>query len=307
MRILTVYIHYAVSSGTFLTRALRRLGHDVRSLGPSTGQHIWGIEIPAEYVQRADISNAWSTGQLFPTVLDLDCLDMGGWQPELIITSDSAYTITGRAACPHVLLAMDNHCRNYRNLEAEGAIFDAMFMAHSWGARIGEPNVYWLPPGYDPETHTDLHQEREMDVVLVGYPYQERMEMRTAFVASGLRCLFAVGLVWDHYNTAYNKSKVAVVKSVKGDLPQRFLENMAQGCCVLSDRIEDADKLGFVAGVDYWPYTTTAEAVREANYLRDSGMWREIAANGKKKVLGHEWDTRAAQILETVFKEQVTA
>jgi hypothetical protein len=305
MKILTVFIHYPVSSGTFLTRALRRLGHEVRSLGPTTGRAIWGVEVPEEYVQTPNYEHAWVLGQPFPIVQNIaDFGALDGWMPDLIITSDSNYTVTGRATVPHVLFGADNHVRNYRALQAEGAEWDAMFMAHSWGARIGEPGVFWCPPGYDPEAHTDLGLERDMDVALLGYPYPARMELRQAFTAAGLRGLFAIGPVWDRYNAAYNQAKIAVVKSVTGDLPQRFLENMAQGCCVLADRIEDAGKLGFVAGVDYWPYTTPAEAVREAFYLRDTGQWREIAANGKKKVVFHTWDVRAEQILDTVFAKE---
>lgn len=299
MNILLAMVHWPVSSGTFLKRAFARLGHDVRSVGPCTGRSIWGIEVPEQYVQHPDKWLEWQVGQPFPDMGVVDSL--GEWQPDLIVTSDSTFTITGKGPVAHVLYGADNHVRNYRQLEAEGAVWDAMFMCHSWGARIGEPGVYWSPPGYDPEAHTDLGMARPLDVCLIGYPYAERMAMREAFQAAGLSNLFAIGPVWDNYNAAYNQAKIALVRSIKGDVPQRFLENMAQGCCVLADRLEDAPKMGFVAGVDYWPYKDTESAVREAKFLLETEMWPTIAASGQRKVRGHEWDVRAQQLLDTVF------
>jgi len=300
MRILIAHIHWVVSSGTYMKRAFARMGHDVRSIGPCPGRHIWGIDVPEPYVQEPDYEMNWQVGQPFP---DMSVVDkMGDWQPDLIVTADSTFTITGKGPMPHVLFGMDNHVRNYRALEAEGAVFDSMFMAHSWGARIGEMGVYWCPPGYDPLAHTDLGGERPLDVCLIGYPYDDRIALRAAFQEHGIKSLFAIGVVWDQYNAAYNQSKIALVKSIKGDVPQRFLENMAQGCCVLSDRLDDAEKMGFVAGVDYWPYKTKEDAVREAQFLLETGIWPTIAANGKRKVVGHTWDNRALQILATVFE-----
>jgi len=43
MRVLVVCIHYPVASGRYMVDALKRMGHDVRSIGPSTGAQIWGM------------------------------------------------------------------------------------------------------------------------------------------------------------------------------------------------------------------------------------------------------------------------
>lgn len=303
MNILLAFIHYPVSSGTFLKRAFARLGHDTRSLGPCTGREVWGLEVPEQYVQVPDFLTNWQTGRPFP---DMGAVDALGWQPDLIVTSDSQFTITGKGRAPHVLFGMDNHVRNYRQLEAEGAAWDSLYVAHSWGARIGEPGVYHCPPGYDPDAHTDLGTERKLDVCLIGYPYAERMALSEAFIKAGMSGLFAIGVLWDRYNAAYNQAKIAIVKSINGDVPQRFLENMAQGCCVLADKLDDAPKLGFVAGADYWPYKDTADAVQQARFILDTEIWPALAASGKKKVQPHTWDARAEQVMNTVFAQAVT-
>ena len=101
MRILIAHIHWVVSSGTYMKRAFARLGHDVRSIGPCPGRHIWGIDVPEPYVQEPDYEMNWNVGQPFP---DMSVVDkMGDWQPDLIVTADSTFTIVGRGPMPHVL------------------------------------------------------------------------------------------------------------------------------------------------------------------------------------------------------------
>jgi spore maturation protein CgeB len=173
-----------------------------------------------------------------------------------------------------------------------------MFFAHSWGARVHETNAHWLPIGYDPEAHTDLGIERDVEVGMMGVIYQNRIDILNAMAGAGLNVQAGMGLLWDDYNAFYNRCKIALVRSIDGDLTQRFFENMAQGCCVLADRPRDAEKAGFVAGVDYWTYDGTPEgATREAKFLLDSGQWQVIARNGQRKVNGHTWDKR----LQTLF------
>ena len=70
MKILIACIHYPSASGRFIARAFRRLGHDVRTTGPSTGAGIWGIEVDPRWIWTPDF--------------DPD----GAWKPELIITAE---------------------------------------------------------------------------------------------------------------------------------------------------------------------------------------------------------------------------
>lgn len=301
MRILVACILYPVASGRFIQRALVRMGHDVRVVGPTTGNEIWGMTVDEKWAWKPDVTIR-PHGLLFPTPMQDVQQILGEWVPELVITADSAYTLIGEFPCPHVLWGQDNHVRDYAYDLPGGVPFDAMFMAHTWGTRMDEPNAYWLPPCYDPVMCTDLGVERDLDMVVIGYPYPDRIALVEAMRQAGINIVAALGVIYDDYNALYNRAKIGFVKSSHGDVTNRMLENMAQGCCVLADRVADADKLGFVAGVDYWPYTTADEAVREARMLLEMGRWRAIAANGQRKVLagGHTWDDRAAKMLEIV-------
>lgn len=280
LRILISAIHWPVASGRYLERALKRLGHDVRTVGPSTGTGIWNMNVSPQWV--------WEPSYR-PEEED--------WTPDLWITADShyAYNPQPTLTCPHICFGMDNHVRTYADL---GLKFDAMFLAHSWGARMGEPNVYWTPPGYDPACHINWQRERPVDIGMMGFPYQERVEMISQFRAAGLNVTAGIGLVWDDYATFYNGVKIALVKSVMGDLTQRFLECMAMGCCVLADKMQDADKLNFQPGHDYLLYNDVADAINKARHALNQDTWKDHAILGQKKVGPHTWDARAATMLE---------
>ena len=292
MKILIAAAHFPVASGRFIARAFRRLGHDVRTVGPAMGNEIWGMKVEEKHVWNPD----WVYG--VDGVVSITNPDDAGWIPDLEITADCGFTITSGIDCPHVVWGMDNHVRRYDMIT-----FDAYFLAHSWANHSDEPKFNWLPPCYDPEAHTDLVlADRPVDVGMVAVAYQERIDMVGKFMASNVEVKACTGLLWEEYNMAYNLTKIALVKSMCGDLTQRFFEGMAQGCCVLADRVVDAEKLGFIAGVDYWTYSTPDEAVREAKMLIDTGLYKTIAKNGQNKVRSfhHTWDDRALKLLETM-------
>ena len=284
MKILISAIHYPVCSARYIARALRRLGHEVRTVGPATGNVIWGMEVDP----RWNWEPSYHLG-------DAERVAFGTWPPELMITADSAYTIPN-GYCPHIIWGMDNHVRDYW----PDRKFDKLFLSHSWGARMCEPNAYWLPAAYDPEAHTDLGQERDIDIGLMGMLYNDRVDYLNAMVGADLKIYGNLGALWDDYNSICNHFKIAFVKSVCGDLTQRFLEGMAQGCCVLADSVADAYKLGFIPGVDYLCYDSIPDAIAKAKRALESGAWKDIAARGKEKVRPHTWDARAAEMLRVV-------
>ena len=289
MKILIACIHYPSASGRFIARAFRRLGHDVRPTGPSTGAGIWGIEVDPRWIWTPDFDPAMDSWQL----------DGADWNPDLMITADSGYIFdwVPRKPTPHILWGVDNHVRDY-----QGRIYDAMFFAHNWGYRIGEPNTHWLPPAYDPETHVDFHRERDIPVGMMAVPYHSRQAMADRFAQMGLPLVAGVGMLWDDYRDWYNRVKVAVLKSVMGDLTQRFFECMAMGCAVLCDHPKDAEALGFRAYIDYLPYYDDDDAVEKARRLLENGRWVEFALRGQKTVRPHTWDARALELLRTVDK-----
>jgi hypothetical protein len=282
IKILIVAIHYPVASGRYIADAFRRLGHDVVTVGPSTGVDIWGIKVDERYIWKPD---------------DIP----QGWKQDLVIYADSGieHHYLFDYDMPIVVWGVDNHVRDYSQFKC-----DALFLAHSWGARMDEPNAHWLPCAYDPVWFHDDGQERVNDVAMVGVMYPERQAICREMEQAGIKIIAGMGALYAEYNALYNTAKIALVKSACGDLPQRFFENMAQGCCVLSDYLPDAIKLGFEPGKDFWLYNGANEAAYAAKWLIESGEWKRIAMNGREKVKEHTWDNRAKELLRTMEVSQ---
>ena len=293
--------HYPVSYGRYIKFALERLGHRVMTCGQELGNRIWNITVDDKYIHSANYTEPHKVFYDEPydeqAVLKIFKTD-ANFDTDLIITADSTFYLSNpQAKIPHVLWGADNHARFYNQRN-----YYAMFFAHTWGSRMDEKNSHWLPACYDPQAHYDLGTDRQLDVGMVGVTYQNRVEIINHMNENGIMIEAGMGLLCEKYNMFYNHCKIALVRSIDGDLTQRFFENMAQGCCVLADRPRDAERLGFLSGVDYWAYDGTPEgATREAKFLLGSGHWKEIAANGKRKVIGHEWDARAKKLLAEVF------
>lgn len=299
MKILLTCIHYPVASGRYIARACRRLGHDVRTLGPTTDNRIWGMAVDPGHAWAPDLPQVYTEPGQFPAVgAALRAAD--GWRPDLIITADSAYTVLGDLpGVPHVLWGVDNHVRDYRDL---GRTWDAMFLAHSWGARMEEPNAHWLPAAYDPEAHRYMiaPSSRPFDVGLQAVAYPHRVAMVHRLIEAGVKVFAGTGLLWDDYEAFYNETKIALVCSAMGDLSQRFLEAMAMGCCVLADRATDALRLGFVPGEHFIEYATDEQAEDYARGLIRNGSWQAVAEAGRQAAEGHTWDHRARTLLRTL-------
>jgi len=104
--VLIACLHYPVASGRYLARAFRRLGHEVKTVGPAMGRQVWGMEVDARHVWEPDALNPLADT----------------WEPDLVLTSDSAYTTSfydSPPTIPHVLYGVDNHVRDYRELPTE--------------------------------------------------------------------------------------------------------------------------------------------------------------------------------------------
>lgn len=295
-RILIAAMHFPIASGRYIARALRRMGHDVKTAGPYMGRQVWGMELPegAEWVP--DFS-CGGTGEPIPLP------PIAGWEPDLVIVADSAFAITVRswANCPHIVYGVDNHVRDYRL----GVEWDYKFLAHGNGARMDDENTVHLPCAYDPEwfTRQTMPWQRPVHAAMVGVMYPRRQEIMWKLAAKGMRVQASTGPIMEEYARIYNNAVVSVCKSVAGDVAQRVFETAAMGCVIVSDRCHDFDALGFEEGVHYLGYETPDEAVEVVADLFAGPDERinELAENAYRWAQPHTWDARCQMILNTVF------
>ena len=280
MKIALAYIHYPVSTGRYLKNAFGYLGgHEIVSIGPGTKGFIpWLPKVDFSRYQDTPSYEFWPEG----------------YYPDVLIQVDAAFALTGDFPFPNYCYAVDNHVRPYKDRD-----YDMFFGAHSWGEKGNKPETFqWLPCAYDVIHHYNMHVERQVDAMLVGVPYPNRIELLQGMMQVTKKVVGAVGFMYEDYNQAYNESKVALVEPANNDLAERVFENMAQGCCVLARHVPDMDKIGLEDGNQLLVFHSIDEAKEKLAWALSHETERlEIAKCGEEWVKNHSWNERAKVIL----------
>lgn len=306
-----MFIHYPVSSGRYYTDAFKRLGHDVKHIGDSTGNQIWGMTVDNKYIHNSDggIDAYWDN-----------------WKPDLIILHDTA--LTGykhpKYDAPMVVVTQDNHVRD---VEQDGVA--AYFLAHYHSAVYPvDPNRkdhVWLPCATDTKLFTPspiAWSDRDFDVCLIGVMYPKRVEVITALKDAGFKVFAATGLLYDEYRAAYHNSRISLCVSAAGDVAQRIFETGGMGCAILTDPLLDFnDEMTNKALHLYGraTYTNPQEAVNIAHELlghqpqafqinavmpiETGALGEQAAREMQKNCKPHTWEARAQVIVNWFERE----
>ncbi len=245
MKILTVFIHYPISSGRYVTEAFKNLGHEVRHIGDSTGGRIWDMSVDPKYVHESngDLTTHWDD-----------------WKPDLIVILESAwkYHHPVYQDVPHVIFGMDNHVRDYlqagveRYFVAHKAVSVMDFDPYAYPSPSlpeemidRKPFIEWLPcatsNAFQPSQIP--YADREYDVCVVGVDYPHRRAAVDALVKAGLKVYAATGLLFEDYAAAYHNARVSLCLSAAKDVGQRIFETAALGCAVVTDDCPDFKEL----------------------------------------------------------------
>ncbi len=296
-RILLVCVSYPVSISRYLLWGFREAGCEVTVVGPGTGawipwhdgmtmknEHIWYPDLLLQQQDRLEITDV--TKRL-------------GKDFDLVVQTDPEYALYGEYKSPVVCVAIDNHVRMYDHRK-----WDRIFGAHSFAFRHDEPNFRWLPCAYDPFWHNDLGRERNTDVAFVGVMqgrcYAKRSEGVSALISNGFSVMCAIGKVYEEYRSLYNGARMAFCTSANADLGCRVFEGMAMGCLVLTERVVDLTKIGFVEGEHYLGYDSMQELVEQVKRGMDEDVRKKIVRQSKEAVAEHTWANRARAILHEV-------
>jgi len=304
INILIAAIHYPVASGRYMADAFRRIGCDVRTIGPTQGPHIWGVDVDPRYEWEPN----YTAGDLYGDYGLKGTLEkFDGWKADLIVCMDSAFTLQGERGdypAPKVLYGVDNHLKTYNR---KGERYDHKFLAHHDGPALpvcdcGDQT--WLPCAYDPVWFTPSQipiEQRAYDVLLVGWPTPERQEIVEAMKDAGIAVFATLGAIYRDYRAMYHNAKISLCRSAEKDVAQRVFETAAMGCALLANRVPDLSRLGAREHEHYAPFTKTAEAISEAKrLLSDPAELERLALAGQAWAAPHTWDARAKTILETM-------
>jgi len=291
MRVLLVADHYPVCLARYMRDSYRRLGADVRSVGPAQGTAIWGSDVAPERVWQPDgpIDTVWAD-----------------WLPEVVIYSTGVpfqFNPQYRGV-PHVVHTVDNHVVDFRQ---EG--IDHYFLAHGHGQAmpVQGPDVTWLPCAYDPVFFTPspiAWSQRRFDVSLIGAPYPNRVELLNAIKAAGFNVCAGVGAVYEQFRDIYHNTRISLCLSACGDVAQRVFETAAMRCLILTDPCPDLPDLR-ADGITV--YHSVADAVQKVRQILANPALAQAAVERTFAwAKPHTWDARAQVILRWV-KDHKTA
>lgn len=264
----------------------RSLGHDVLVLGG------W------RHLKRL----------VFPLELS-GLLESRGFSPDMVLWCDDGDipNVFGWEILDAVTLgfSIDLYCNPWH--VPYSTVFDHFFVAQKDFIPIAQKNsllrgVEWLPLFCRQSDLEDLGLTRDIPVSFVGTINAPNNPDRKKFFAS-LRKIIPIYVAQGQYRKIFGRSRMVINQSAVGEINFRTFEASACGAAVLTEDVEHGLRDLFSVGheIIVYPRGCHAEAARiAARCLENPDMLKEIAENGRKKVLSrHTTEIRALHILKT--------
>lgn len=191
--------------------------------------------------------------------------------------------------------------------------FDKVLVCHRNYCRYFHPGkTDWLPLGFSPTLHRNLHLRKQYDIVFVGNMDPHLYPERGRIVAL-LKQHFNVGAFHRLYHEkmveAMNSGRIVLNKSLNGDLNLRVFETLGMGQFLLTDKIENGLLDLFEDGKHLVTYSSDQDLLEKATYYLQHEEEREkIAQSGYQEALQHhDFFQRAKTIialLETIRQQK---
>lgn len=252
------------STGFYLLNAFKSLGHTV--------EHVYPDRIMDVKPGNHDLYVRCDDG-----------LKQYGWNPALR---------------PSHYYCIDTHIEtDWRIALAKNGAFDTVSVVHSEGLNLDwGKEAYWLPVGCDESVHYVGPREKRYDGCFIGNFHNglsgPRVEMLDTFFKSTPEIFFGARM-YREMAEKYAESKLVFNRSINGDVNMRVFEALCSGSCLVTDRVPDLDKLGFLDGVHYVGYSGKEELERVVKaLLADDAKRESIAAAGRSEVMKHTYSER---------------
>lgn len=300
IKVLLSYIVYPLTMATYFKKALQhRSDVDLKVVGPFTGSWIpWmgGMNLPAKYSISPDIPLPYA-----PSIgeynYDIVKAQLGDWVPDLVIQVDAGLHFKYRPSDgmvvtvgtdPHVLNDWYDEPRKYSDK------FFNMQRVYS------KKNDIYLPYAYSAYDFFpwDEDEKRDTDAVLIGMPYENRVQWVQQLRERGVSVIFENGPVFDEARQLYNRGRIGLNWSSLDDLNCRVFELAAMKLAPVMNLVSDIG-LFFEQGTEYLGFKSMHEAVENVLWLKSHDRERnDLAERAYKKVKPHTYDARVNQILK---------
>lgn len=267
VKVLVDFFHRPMSVGIFLRRAMRQLGHEVKSIGPGEnevyGHANWEDYEPPDF-EIADKQNPLDVNEV------ITIAQRGGFVPDVIVCCDQYdfHHLIGSPTngTPFIYWCIENFDpmqRSRFDIRKADAEFHCIAHSHPHLLPTVERDKIeseWVVFGADPDLHPYLSLERTKWVCQIGSTYEPRPtvwnELRARFdfaqplgqqnYATGLHetehTIFGKVFNYAGMADAYNRSLCAVSCSNVDFVPMRIAEAFSMGCVLLSDDVSTMRK-----------------------------------------------------------------
>jgi spore maturation protein CgeB len=277
------------ATGDIITRALRRLGHEV-SVYARYYKEDWWIEDPACRFDSYDLHLFLECNDGEPQYLELCSIDAKQTACWLFDTS-------------------------YYSDQCEGLIrhfdFDHVFLANPLSIEYFKSkgfNPHYLPYAADPELHyRDSDYPKTRDVVLAGSIREDRINLKNQLKEHGVELELISGVFREEYINALASARIVINQNPKeglGLLNMRHFEAQAAGCFLIEQWCDLKPNInaGIVctgACFHYYDIKDIAGICKE--FLHDAEDLTDLVNSEKKYFLmAHTYDARCKELLETI-------
>lgn len=203
--------------------------------------------------------------------------------------------------CPKIYWTIDLHCQDmsiYANV-----IRDFDIVLHSTKSLIpllknvssNKKHIYF-PNGFDDRYFRKNSVTKTRDFVFVGSKNPARKEFIERLERDcSLNYFFATG---QDMIDIISSSKIHFNHSISCDVNYRNFETIGLGCCLLTNKLDELQDLGFVDGENCLLYDSYEEAVEKYREAIRNNLWIDI---GKKSLLlaeKHSYSCRVKELLK---------
>lgn len=297
IKVLLLAIHYPFAIKNYFETAFRkRADVDLKTVGPFTGPHIpWmnGMTLPNKYVVPPTIPLPFppNIGHINYELVQAQLPKE--WNPDLVITIDAGINWVYKPTSGFVVsVGTDPHVLDYSHARSISDKFFNMQRVYM------EPSDIYLPYAYSPDFHfPDDTVSKDADAVLIGMPYETRVQWVTKLRKRGVSVIFENGPVFDEARQLYNRGRIGLNWSSMMDLNARAFELPAMKLLPVMNTVPDLSEQ------EFYNYCVTFSSLDEAiekvvwskEHLETSSGMAELAYQA---VQGQTYDARVQQILK---------
>jgi len=220
------------------------------------------------------------------------------WKPDLVLTIDAGINWTHKPFEGIVAtVGTDGHCLDYSHARSISDYFFNMHPVYSMS------NDNLLSYAFDPGVHYAMSDvEKDTDAVLIGMPYEQRVQWVKRLRAAGVSVLFENGPVFDEYRELNNRARIGLNWSSMDDTNARCYELCAMRLCLVTNRTPDLKRAGFEEDRHYLGFSSLDEAVSKVLYAKNNPEIRDMIANN-----GYQFVTQNNMtydnLIQTILKE----